>query len=290
MMAEKYAGLNPYQFGNNNPSRFNDPSGSLSDDAAARHHPDGIQMGDGSWLGGGIWDDGWFEGSGGSGGSDGGGGGFGNYSYAGFWINYLQNVPADGITHIYDDENAANTLYYNYRQLNGTSTFDTPNDDGLYYTDRDLVGYYVFIGNSYHDHSLHDENREDRSEWMEAPIAILESAILAKDLTVHSINAAQKLANTVSVVKNSIINLDEARFAKGLTVDGAGRAVGAVAVVYNGYELLNHPTWGRGLETVISGVSLVPGWGWIVGGTYFLANLGWEAYSGKSIQKSIDGE
>jgi len=70
--------------------------------------------------------------------------------YAGEWLNILGNLPADGIKRVSSNSNNASKLYYNYQQIGGTSTFETPNNDGQKYTDPDLVGYYQFIGFSQH--------------------------------------------------------------------------------------------------------------------------------------------
>lgn len=81
------------------------------------------------------------------------------------------------------------------------------------------------------------------------------------------------LANSLSGTSNEIINLGEKSLVKVLTVEAAGRYLGAASLGYNVVKLFDKPSWGKGLETVISGVSLIPGWGWAVGATYFVADL-----------------
>lgn len=71
---------------------------------------------------------------------------------------------------------------------------------------------------------------------------------------------------------------------------GTVRVLGGASLLYSGYNFVSDPTWGRFLELGISGLSIVPRWGWIVGGVYFAADMGWKAYSGKTIQQSVDGE
>jgi hypothetical protein len=61
------------------------------------------------------------------------------------------------------------------------------------------------------------------------------------------------------------------------------------SAVYNGIKFVEHPSIGSGIETVVSGVSLIPGWEWAIGVAYFITDLGWQAtHDGKSIAQTID--
>jgi hypothetical protein len=114
--------------------------------------------------------------------------------------------------------------------------------------------------------------------------------VMTKDITVNSITRAQKFTNLVAGVKNTVINLDKNNLIKGVTVEGAGQALGALSLTYNLVKFGEDPSAGKLLETVISGVSLIPGWGWAIGARYFFTDLVVKGITDKSIAQHIDGE
>ncbi len=274
-LAESTIGFNVYQFGNDNPISYNDPTGLQAnyggeperymDRWGNTWHTPGVLHGiSGLESVPYSYEDefNYMVATNGGGGSGGGGWGFGG------------QIPADPDHNFFHDNHGhVEVVALNEVIINKPS-------DNNYYT------YYTSRSNS--SFPSNSEGSEDNGLGTAHTIADL--SVLSKDLTVQSIKGSQKLANILSGTESAIIDLDKAKLIKGVTVEGAGRALGGAAVLYNVYQLGEHPSIGRGIETVVSIVSLAPGWGWIVGGTYFLADMGWKSYSGKSIQESIDEE
>jgi RHS repeat-associated protein len=119
----------------------------------------------------------------------------------------------------------------------------------------------------------------------------VDGVTLASDVTINGAIGAQKMANSLSGTTYEVVNLSESTIIKGVTVEGASRVLGIASTLYNAGKFVAHPSWGRGLETAVSGLSLIPGWGWAVGATYFMIDIGWQAsHNGKSISQTIDGE
>ncbi len=70
----------------------------------------------------------------------------------------------------------------------------------------------------------------------------------------------------------------------------AGKALGYAGMAISVYDIgMNGLNVSNSLDLIMGGIAFVPGWGWVVSGTYFAANLMWEAYSGKTIGQSIQG-
>jgi RHS repeat-associated protein len=121
MLAEKFAGLTPYQFGGNNPVMFNDPMGDrMHKGEDGQYHADWYN--DLMWGGGaGGTYGGYGSGGGGFGGGVGGRGG----NYSAFWNNLWNSVP-EGM----------NVKFNNAPVSNGTIT-------GYYYGNQSGSGEYV---------------------------------------------------------------------------------------------------------------------------------------------------
>ncbi len=82
---------------------------------------------------------------------------------------------------------------------------------------------------------------------------------LSLDGTIHGTIGAQRLVNALAGTKNAIIDVGKLKLLKGITAGAEGRALGSASLLYNSLKLAEHPSWGRGLATVVSGLSLVPG-------------------------------
>ncbi len=60
-------------------------------------------------------------------------------------------------------------------------------------------------------------------------------------------------------------------------------------MIYTLYDMSeNGVNVSNSLDFIVGGMSFVPGWGWIVGGTYFIGNMAIEQYSGQNIGQHIE--
>jgi hypothetical protein len=224
------------------------------------------------------WGDDGFGGSGGGGGGAGGRGGQGvsggNSIDPSAFFAGIEEAKSKGYI-----VGTANFFISNNGSLYGGLGYYDPSDE----TNPTFATNYR-ISENYSSDFGHQEtvfnNNQGSNGWQTAN-TVSEVATFSTDLTIHGTFGAQILANSLSNTSNEIINLGEKNLVKGLSVEAASRYLGAASVGYNVVKLLDKPSWGRGLETVISGVSLVPGWGWAVGATYFVADMISEGTTGK---------
>jgi len=73
------------------------------------------------------------------------------------------------------------------------------------------------------------------------------------------------------------------------TIGKIGNNLGYAGLVITGVDMyMNGINTSNSLDAVMGIVSFVPGWGWIVGGVYFIGNATVEAATGKNIGQHID--
>jgi hypothetical protein len=135
-----------------------------------------------------------------------------------------------------------------------------------------------------------NQKSEEPNKGLEVASKVNDAIGVSTDLTVKGAIGAQKLANAASGTTSEIIDLGERTLAKGVTVEVAGRALGAAGDVYSGYKLIKEPNAEHGLDFIMGAATVaVPGAGWAIGATYFFANASWQGtHNGKSIGASID--
>jgi hypothetical protein len=67
-----------------------------------------------------------------------------------------------------------------------------------------------------------------------------------------------------------------------------GRVLGYTGMFLSGVDMAtNGVNVSNSLDLIMGGVAFIPGFGWAVSGLYFVGNLGWQAYSGRTIGESI---
>ena len=287
MLAEKYPGLSPYHFGNNNPALFNDPTGALEGEAA-RRTAGGLIVGGsiyGGYDGGVTYIDGSdaeFGGSGGAGGGIGGGGGWGSAfesgDYAAFWAVVWGLTPNDGSSHsIVFNDNNNNSIYYSYENESQSAIFNAPEyHDTKSFTEGE---WYKFIGTTEHL-DIAGFMKSEESEY--APVeTINEAASFAYETTGQTITEAQKLGNLYAKINSPIVNGGGTvnLIGKGLAAVGVGITIADGLTNENGWQ--SHHTADLGVDALVYAISEASGpVGWIVGGAWFLSNLVYEHYHG----------
>ena len=287
MQAEQFSGLNPYQFAANNPILFNDVTGAKYTHKLPTHGSGGVSsrsmIDDYMFI-----DPNMLYGDGGAGdgdgdGSGGGGGGFGNGPYANYYYDAWNNAPDGKDTHFTLDKNG-NIVYYNYANYYGTATFETTGYHGL---ESDVPeGVYFFQGTSTHSYKTND-NQNGGNGW-EASHAILDGVDLSWNLTKNGVTGAQRLANLASNTNNAVVKLGELKIAKFgklvLKAEGAGHLLSFTGVAITIYDIgENGLNWSNGLDLVMGAAGFIPGVGWLISGTYFLANTIVKSETGESI-------
>jgi len=124
-----------------------------------------------------------------------------------------------------------------------------------------------------------DFNNEIPS-WVDPTSKTLNSTGIARGVKMSIIDFASK---TDPALKNL-------KYVKGVKIIGrvAGIAAGAVAVgeiIYESELRTSHI-----LDATITGVSFIPGFGWMIGGTYFLADIITKKITGMDIGEHLDSE
>ncbi|MDO8897140.1 MAG: hypothetical protein Q7V19_05775, partial [Bacteroidales bacterium] len=67
-----------------------------------------------------------------------------------------------------------------------------------------------------------------------------------------------------------------------------GRTLGYTSIALSGVDMtINGVNVSNSLDLIMGGVAFVPGFGWAISGLYFAGNLGWQAYSGRTIGESF---
>jgi len=133
-----------------------------------------------------------------------------------------------------------------------------------------------------------DEKKEKYQKMIDAVAAALGGVSVAKDLTVQSTVAFQKLANQITGTSYEIINLDGQTLVKGFTVDALGRRVAVVGILLSMADMANNGVnWKNGTDAAVGGLTLIPGVGWIIGAAYFIADPIVKHYTGKGIGEHV---
>ena len=130
-----------------------------------------------------------------------------------------------------------------------------------------------------------DDKKKKKSQKTPAILSdILATSGLALDGTLAGMKGVQNLANLVTNSTYEIIDLGNLKFIKGVTVNGVGKALGWTALLVTAVDMReNGLNWKNGTDMVMGGASLVPGIGWVIGGTYFITDKIIESVTGKGI-------
>jgi RHS repeat-associated protein len=107
---------------------------------------------------------------------------------------------------------------------------------------------------------------------------------VANDLTLHSLNTFQELANKAAGTAFEIIEVGKQQVFKGYTVDAIGRRVAILGVLVTGADMINNGVnWKNGTDMAMGLAAFLPGVGWIMGAVYFVADPLVTRFTGKSI-------
>jgi hypothetical protein len=82
--------------------------------------------------------------------------------------------------------------------------------------------------------------------------------------------------------------LGEQTLIKGFTVDALGRRIAIVGIALSAADIAyNGLNWKNGTDAVMGGTAFIPGVGWILGATYFIADPLVKHYIGKGIGENV---
>ena len=314
--------LSPYLFAGDKPESSNDPTGAKAEmikkpggnlapgDGGGGYNGIGFTNIFGFGVDGVGTDDNDGGDDGGDDGGGGGGGGGGNAAGNGSApitpaADYVNTMNSLGIPISSSDSylatliaqqtwagqltNATATLLPNGGfQINGTLPDGTPLPSPMT-VGSDFVSTYLS--------SLPDaeggSNEGEESNGLEMARTTLDAGIFAQDLTTNGTIGAQRLANAMSGTSNSILDLKALKLLKvgtlgSLTVEGAGQALGGLAVGLTLIDMRqNGVNWSNGTDLFFDGVAFIPGVGWAISGTYFLANMIVKGETNQSIGQYI---
>lgn len=288
MLSERSTGVSNYQFALNNPIFFNDPLGDKEGQQDYSSFWNNVFASINKSKIGGFWssetpnnvylfgDTGaamtfgeWAAG----GGSGGGGGGTGNP---------IQRV-FDAINEIASKGNTINAIRYetNNKGVFGVSILYGNNSIDNVVVGRDFVRLPEFQD---------VVNKVREVSGLDIAGTIVASGSVSFDLTRNGLLGVQQLANKFGTTKYLLTDIGEYKLLKvgnfgTLTADGLGKlfgytgvAIPVVTMIINGKA-----DWSNGTDALVGVISFIPGGGWLIGGSYFFANMAVKSITGKSI-------
>ncbi len=289
MLTESSMGLNPYQFGNDNPVSFNDATGAKAqmprDDSRGdftiwnglKTTPDWVTK---SWED--YFNDPYRY-------SD-NPYGFGSGPYSEYWNNFFDQVNSG--KDIRGADKVTSQFYYQYSNQSESGIFITPNNDGVvtYAAGEDyyLIGgvtevNYTFVSGAYNFYSSNEEG----SGW-ETARTIVETGGITFETTEQGVVGAQRLGNAVGGTSYEILSAGNVGKIAGTGLGVLNMVLTTGDGVSNGWK--NHHTADLIVSATEIGLGLFEATspvGWAFGAAMFVGDLISEHYTGHTITENI---
>ncbi len=285
ILADKYSSITPYQFAANNPIIFNDPTGaeySYKDKNGDKwHHAD---LFSGTAAAGQAYQKGnGFDGFGDRSRVT----GMENFSQ---YLNDLYKNSSNGIT-TYTNETSGKSSLYNYTNLKGAN-FGAPEYHGLQSHTEGEMYYYTGIASM------------PRYEQGEAHSGLDYLGVAVGAVGTYAGYVGEAFHNELYwVQRNGIARLTSTAksnytFERSYNLIGGelstAKAIGKYAsiagVAISAYQFAENRSYANGFDLAMSFTAFIPGVGWAISGTYFLANTMDQAITGQTIGQQIFGK
>jgi RHS repeat-associated protein len=124
---------------------------------------------------------------------------------------------------------------------------------------------------------------------LEVAGTVLGAGSVSLDLTKQGLMGLQQLANKLGGTKYLITNIGQYKLFKvgslgEVNVGNLGIGLGILSLTFTSINMWeNGANWNNGTDALVGIVSFVPGVGWIIGGSYFFADMVVKSITGKSV-------
>jgi RHS repeat-associated protein len=180
---------------------------------------------------------------------------------------------------------------FNFNSLRFTANANGDFGARMYFTNSDedvnaTVALSTFVSMSFLKESF---EAIEKISGAEIGAKITEVTGLSSEATIAGMSAIQQLANKFGGTSYALQDIGEYKLFKlgdlgTATLKNVTRGITFASLTFSlvkiGQEGLN---WDNGTDAVVGGLALIPGYGWMIGGAYFLANGIVKSITGRSI-------